>query len=189
MRLGLLAATLSELPDIKEITTMTMTRFVPFRAGLSDVAVLQNRLNSIFNDFARPESEATESLATGNFVPAVDVYEDDKKLVLKLEVPGIRQEDLDVRVEGRTLTIKGERKFEAEEKEENFRRIERRFGSFVRSFTLPATINTEDVNAATEHGVLCITLSKKPEATPKQIQIKVGSNTNGSQPKQVEATA
>ena len=115
---------------------MTLTRFVPLRSGLSDVAVLQNRLNSIFQDFARPE-EASESLAAGNFVPAVDVYEDAEKLVLKLEVPGIRREDLDIRVEGRTLSVKGERKFEREEKEENFHRIERRYGSFVRSFTLP----------------------------------------------------
>jgi len=163
---------------------MTLTRFVPFRSGLNDVAVLQNRLNSIFNDFARPDSEATESLTAGHFVPAVDVYEDAQKLVLKLEVPGIKQEDLDVRVEGRTLTIKGERKFETDEKEENFRRIERRFGSFARSFTLPASINTEDVNATTEHGVLSITLTKKPEATPKQIQIKVGAPAGQ---KQVEA--
>ena len=89
---------------------MTMTRFVPFRSGLSDVAVLQNRLNSIFNDFARPQGDldqASESLATGNFVPAVDVYEDAQKVVLKLEVPGIRREDLDIRVEGRILTVKG----------------------------------------------------------------------------------
>src|SRR6201996_3139591 len=122
---------------------MTMTRFVPFRRGLSDVAVLQNRLNSIFHDFAVP-GETSETLATGNFVPAVDVYEDAQKLVLKLEVPGISPEDLDIRVEGRTLTVKGERKFEAEEKEENFHRIERRYGSLVRSFTLRATVHTED---------------------------------------------
>ena len=94
---------------------MTLTRFVPFRSGLNDVAVLQNRLNSIFQDFARPD-EASEALVAGNFVPAVDVYEDAEKLVLKLEVPGIRREDLDIRVEGRTLTVKGERKFESEEK-------------------------------------------------------------------------
>jgi HSP20 family protein len=87
----------------------TMTRFVPFRSGLNDVAVLQNRLNSIFNDFARPEVSA-ETLAAGNFVPAVDVYEDAQKLVLKLEVPGIRREDLEIHVEGRTLSVKGERK-------------------------------------------------------------------------------
>ena len=83
---------------------MTMTRFVPFRSGLSDVAVLQNRLNSIFHDFARPTGEGQESLASGNFVPAVDVYEDEQKLVLKLEVPGIKQEDLDIRLENQTLT-------------------------------------------------------------------------------------
>ena len=165
---------------------MTMTRFVPFRSGLNDVAVLQNRLNSIFQDFARPEA-SSESLAMGNFIPAVDVYEDEQKLVLKLEVPGIRQEDLDIRVEGRTLTVKGERRFEAEEKEENFQRIERRFGSFSRSFTLPATVSTEDVAAVSADGVLNISLAKKPEAKPKQITVRVASGANNSAPKQVEA--
>jgi len=164
---------------------MTMTRFVPFRSGLSDVAVLQNRLNSIFNDFARPET-SSETLAAGNFVPAVDVYEDEQKLVVKLEVPGIRREDLAIHVEGRTLTVKGERKFETNEKEENFHRIERRFGSFVRSFTLPATIDTEQVSATSTDGVLSIAMSKKPEAKPKQITVQVApaAPTN-----QVEATA
>jgi len=164
---------------------MTMTRFVPFRSGLSDVAILQNRLNSIFNDFGHPEANP-DSLAMGNFIPAVDVYEDTQKLVLKLEVPGVRKEDLDIRVEGRTLTIKGERKFESEEKEENFTRIERRFGTFTRSFTLPATVNTEDISATTVDGVLSISLAKKPEAKPKQIEVKVGSSTET--PKQVEAS-
>jgi len=164
---------------------MTMTRFVPFRSGITDVAVLQNRLNSIFQDFARPE-EATESLAAGNFVPAVDVYEDSQKLVLKLEVPGIRREDLDIKVEGRTLIVKGERKFESDEKEENFHRIERRYGSFVRSFTLPATVSTEEVAALSADGVLSITLAKKPEAKPKQIQVQIAQATEA--PKQVEAS-
>ena len=164
---------------------MTMTRFVPFRRGLNDVAVLQNRLNSIFHNFSVP-GETSETQATGNFVPAVDVYEDAQKLVLKLEVPGISPEDLDVRVEGRTLTVKGTRKFEAEEKEENFQRIERRYGSFVRSFRLPNTVNTEDVAASSADGVLSLTLAKKPEAAPKQIQVKV-AKTEAS--KQVEAAA
>jgi HSP20 family protein len=166
---------------------MSMTRFVPFRSGLSDVAVLQNRLNSIFNDFARPAGElsaTSETLATGNFVPAVDVYEDAQKLVLKLEVPGIRREDLDIRVEGRVLSIKGERKLEAEEKEENFHRIERRYGSFVRSFTLPSTVDTDNVAATSQDGVLSISLAKKPEAKPKQIEVKIGA----APAKQVEAT-
>ncbi len=161
---------------------MTLTRFVPFRSGLNDVAVLQNRLNSIFQDFARPD-ETSEALMAGNFVPAVDVYEDAEKLVLKLEVPGIRREDLDIRVEGRVLTVKGERKFESEEKEENFHRIERRFGSFVRSFTLPSTVNTEKVDATSADGVLSISFAKKPEAQPKQIQVQVAPAAQ----KQVEA--
>src|SRR5579864_3921774 len=155
---------------------MTLTRFVPFRSGLNDVAVLQNRLNSIFQDFARPD-EASEALVAGNFVPAVDVYEDADKLVLKLEVPGIRREDLDIRVEGRTLTVKGERKFESEEKEENFHRIERRYGSFVRSFKLPNTVDAEKVEASYEKGVLKIMLAKRAEAKPRQIKVGIGQKT------------
>jgi HSP20 family protein len=164
---------------------MSLTRFVPFR-GLNDVAILQNRLNSIFQDFARPD-EATEMLMEGNFVPAVDVYEDAEKLVLKFEVPGIRREDLDIQVEGRTLTVKGERKFAKEEKEENFHRIERRYGCFVRSFTLPAMVNPEKVEATSAEGVLTISMAKKPEAQPKQIQVQVAPAA--AEHKQVEAKA
>jgi HSP20 family protein len=162
-----------------------MTRFVPLRAAVSDVAVLQNRLNSIFNDFARPEF-AQESLAAGSFVPAVDVYEDAQKLMLKLEVPGIKPEDMDIQLENQTLTVKGQRKFEAEEKEENFHRIERRFGSFVRSFTLPQTVDTGSIAAKYDNGVLAISLKKQEAAKPKQVKIELGQ----AQPevKQVEAS-
>jgi HSP20 family protein len=164
----------------------TMTRFVPFRSPLADVAILQNRLNSIFNDFARPESEQ-ESLAMGSFIPPVDIYEDAQQLVLKLEVPGIRQDDLDVRVENQTLTVKGERKFETDEKEENFHRIERRYGSFTRSFTLPQTVDTGSVKASYDAGVLSVSLAKKEAAKPKQVKVEIGSNS--AQAKQVEAKA
>lgn len=167
----------------------TLTRFVPFRSPLADVAVLQNRLNSIFSEFARPEGEQ-ESLAMGSFIPPVDVYEDAHELVLKLEVPGIKQSDLDVRVENQTLTVKGERKFETNEKEENFHRIERRYGSFARSFTLPQTVNTEAVKAGYEQGVLTISLEKKEAAKPKQVKVEIGSGSAvGSQAKQVEGTS
>lgn len=152
---------------------MTITRFTPFRAPLNDVALLQHKLNSIFNDFARPAGES-EGLAAGSFVPPVDVYEDAQKVVLKLEVPGIKQDDLDIRIENQTLTIKGERKFEAEQKEENFHRIERRYGTFVRSFTLPQTVDTEAVNASYDAGVLTVSLAKKAEAKPKQVKISAG---------------
>ena len=150
------------------------------------MAEASNRLNSIFQDMAQPAGEG-EALASGNFVPAVDVYEDAQKVVLKLEVPGIKQEDLDVRVENQTLTVKGERKFETDEKEENFHRIERRFGSFVRSFTLPQTVDTNAVTAGYDAGVLTISIAKKAEATPKQVKIEIGAGAPG--PKQVEASA
>jgi HSP20 family protein len=146
---------------------MAITRWDPFR----EVVALQNRMNSLFRDL----NEGSESpLTTASFVPAVDIYEDDKKVVLKLEVPGIEEKDLDVSVENNTLTVKGERKFEKEEKEENFHRIERRYGSFFRAFTLPTTVDTEKVAANYNAGVLKLELTKKPEAQPKQIKISLG---------------
>jgi HSP20 family protein len=145
---------------------MAITRWDPFR----EVVTMQNRLNSLFRDL----NEGDSPLTTASFVPAVDIYEDAQKVVLKLEVPGIEEKDLDIRVENNTLTVKGERKFEKEEKEENFHRIERRYGSFYRAFTLPSTVNTENVQASYNAGVLKLELAKKAEAQPKQIKINVG---------------
>jgi HSP20 family protein len=108
--------------------------------------------------------------------------------VLKLEVPGIKQEDLDVRLENQTLTVKGERKFERDEKEENFHRIERRYGTFTRSFTLPQTVDTTGAKASYDAGVLTISLAKKEAAKPKQVKIEVGSGAAAPQAKQVEGT-
>jgi HSP20 family protein len=145
---------------------MTITRWDPFR----EVAALQNRVNSLFREM----NDSDSPLTTASFVPAVDIYEDSKKVVLKLEVPGIDEKDLDVRVENNSLTVKGERKFEKEEKEENFHRIERRYGSFYRAFTLPSTVDTEHIGANYSAGVLKLELTKKAEAQPKQIKINVG---------------
>ena len=111
-------------------------------------------------------------------MPPVDIYEDEHKIVLKLEVPGTKQEDLDVRLENNTLTVRGERKFEKEEKEENFHRIERRYGTFYRAFTLPTTVDSENVKASYDSGVLKLELNKKAEAKPKQIKIGVTSVKN-----------
>ncbi|MGP8253174.1 MAG: Hsp20/alpha crystallin family protein [Terracidiphilus sp.] len=147
---------------------MAITRWAPFR----EVVALQNRVNSLFRDFNEGESPLT----TASFIPAVDVYEDNSKVVLKLEVPGIEEKDLDVRVENHTLTVKGERKFEKEEKEENIHRIERRYGSFYRAFTLPNTVDTENVGASYTAGVLKLELKKKPEAQPRQIKVNVGNS-------------
>src|SRR5262249_9371355 len=146
---------------------MAITRWDPFR----EVVALQNRMNSLFHEF----NENDSPLTTASFVPAVDIYEDAKKVVLKLEVPGMEEKDLDIRVENNTLTVKGERKFEKDEKEENFHRIERRYGSFYRSFTLPSTVDTENVDAKYNAGVLKIELKKKAEAQPKQIKVNVAA--------------
>ena len=145
---------------------MAINRWDPFR----DVVALQNRVNSLFREM----SEGDSPLTTASFVPAVDIYEDAKKVVLKLEVPGMEEKDLDIRVENNTLTVKGERKLEKDEKEENFHRIERRYGSFYRAFTLPSTVETENVQASYNAGVLKLELNKKPEAQPKQIKVNVG---------------
>lgn len=158
---------------------MAITRWDPFR----DVLTLQNRLNSIFQDYNRGEGD---SLTTASFVPPVDVYEDEHKIVLKLEVPGMKQDDLDIQIENNILTVRGERKFEKEEKEENFHRIERRYGSFYRSFTIPNTVNPDSVKADYDAGVLRIQLEKRAEAKPKQIKVQVGQ---GQTLKQVEAGA
>jgi HSP20 family protein len=96
---------------------------------------------------------------------------------LKMEVPGIDEKDIDIRLENNTLTVRGERKFEKEEKEENFQRIERRYGAFTRSFTLPNTVDPDSVSADYDKGVLKITLAKRAEAKPKQIKIGVGQKT------------
>ena len=146
---------------------MAITRWDPYR----EVQSLQNRMNSLFRDM----SGENDPLTAASFVPAVDIYEDDKKVSLKLEVPGIEEKDLDVRVENHTLTVKGERKFEQEEKEENFHRIERRYGSFFRAFTLPSTVDVENVKANYHNGVLKLELAKKPEAQPKQIKVNVAA--------------
>ena len=113
--------------------------------------------------------------------PAVDILEDDHSLTLKADLPDVKPEDIDVRVENNTLTVHGERKIEKEEKEENYRRVERQYGSFTRTFTLPQTVDSESVSANYDKGVLKITLPKKAEAKPKQIKVNVASE------KQVES--
>ncbi|HXZ78595.1 MAG TPA: Hsp20/alpha crystallin family protein [Terriglobales bacterium] len=142
-----------------------ITRWDPFR----ELSSLQERVNRLFQETGGRQ----ESLTTGSFVPAVDIYEDDHNIKLKMEVPGIDQKDLDIQVENNTLTVKGQRKFEKEEKEENFHRIERHYGSFYRSFALPNAVDTDKVSADYQNGVLNIVLPKRAEATPKQVKVNV----------------
>src|SRR5262252_1132115 len=147
-----------------------LTRWDPFR----EFVTLQDRMNRLFRDSYGPEGRE-ETLTTANFAPPVDVYEDEHNVTLKIEGPGIEEKDIDVRIENNTLTVHGERKIEKEEKEENYRRVERQYGSFTRTFTLPQTVDTEHVSANYEKGVLKITLPKKAEAKPKQIKVNIGS--------------
>jgi HSP20 family protein len=147
-----------------------ITRWDPFR----EFSTLQDRMNRLFRESYGPEGRE-ESLTTTTFAPPVDVYEDEHSVTLKIEVPGIDEKDIDVRIENHVLTVHGERKFEKEEKEENFRRVERQYGSFTRTFTLPTTVDAEKVSANYDKGILKIALPKKAEAKPKQIKVNVGS--------------
>ena len=147
-----------------------LTRWEPFR----EFSTLQDRMNRLFRETQGNTQD--ESLASSSFAPAVDVYEDEHNVTLKIEVPGIDEKDIDVRIENNTLTVHGERKIEKEEKEENYRRLERQYGSFTRTFNLPPTVDAENVQADYDKGVLKITLPKKAEAKPKQIKVNVGQS-------------
>ena len=150
-----------------------LTHWEPFRE-FSTMQDRMNRMNRLFRESYSPEGPE-EALTTTSFAPPVDIYEDEHNITLKIEVPGIDEKDIDVRIEGNALTVHGERKIEKEEKEENFRRIERQYGSFTRSFTLPSSVDPGQVSANYDKGVLKINLAKKAEAKPKQIKVNVGS--------------
>src|SRR5437588_11250105 len=149
-----------------------LTRWDPFRE-FSTMQDRMNRMNRLFRESYSPEGPE-EALTTTSFAPPVDIYEDEHNITLKIEVPGIDEKDIDVRIENNTLTVHGERNVEKEEKEENYRRIERQYGSFTRSCTLPSTVDPNNVQANYEKGVLKIRLAKKAEAKPKQIKVNVG---------------
>jgi HSP20 family protein len=149
-----------------------LTRWEPLRE-FSTMQDRMNRLNRVFRESYGPEGPE-EALTTTSFAPPVDTYEDEHNIVLKIEVPGIDEKDIHVHIENNTLTVHGERNIEKEEKEENFRRIERQYGSFTRSFTLPSSVDPGQVTADYHKGVLKIKLAKKAEAKPKQIKVNVG---------------
>jgi HSP20 family protein len=149
-----------------------------------DFSTLQDRMNRIFRESFSPE-RPEEALTTINFAPPVDVYEDEHNITLKIEVPGIDEKDINVSIENNTLTVHGERRFEKDEKEENFHRVERMYGSFTRSFTLPNTVDPEQVSANYEKGVLKIRLAKKAEAKPKLIKVNIEKTLEAKSPGKV----
>jgi len=149
---------------------MAVIRWTPFR----ELSTVQDRMNKLFEDVMKPPYRSDEGLATSAWAPAVDIYETDKEIVMKAELPEMQEKDIDIKVEDNILSITGERRMEKEVKEENYHRIERAYGSFNRSFTLPRTVDRENIKAAYKDGVLKVTLPKKEEVKPKQIKIDVG---------------
>jgi HSP20 family protein len=147
---------------------MAIVRFEPFR----DLMSLQERMSRLFGESYRPQTEEDWALG-GSWAPAVDIYEQENNIVIKAEVPGVDPKDVDIRLENNVLTIKGERKFDNEVKKENYHRVERAYGVFTRSFTLPTVVDPNAIKAEYKDGVLRVTLPKREEAKPKQIQISV----------------
>ncbi len=147
---------------------MAITKYNPMRemVGLSD------RLNRMFEEMS---GFNVDNEITGSWAPAVDVYESENAIEIKADLPGMTEKDIDVTVENNTLTIKGERKFENEEKRETYHRVERQYGSFYRSFKLPNTVDVTKINANFRNGILELALPKKEETRPKKIAINVKS--------------
>ena len=145
---------------------MALMRWNPWR----DMMSLQNEMNRVFPGWAAGDKE--EMLST-DWSPQVDIYEDETSIKVRADVPGVAQNDLDVKVENGMLTIKGERKLEKEDKKENYHRIERVYGAFTRSFLLPDYADTDKVEAKFKDGVLDVTLPKKAEKQPKKIQVAI----------------
>lgn len=148
---------------------MSIIRWEPFR----DLVSTHDHFNQLFNGtFARAFGDQQE-VSRRAWIPPVDIYETGDSLVLKAELPGINPDDVEIRVEGGTLYLKGERKFEKDAKEENLHRVERPYGKFSRSFLLPSSIDSDRVKAEYQHGVLTLTMPKREEAKPRSIKIAV----------------
>ena len=147
---------------------MSIVRFDPFR----ELAAIQDRVNRAFGDVGRRFDD--DLTMRGSWTPSVDIYEtDDHALVLKAELPDVNREDIDLRVENDTLTIGGQKKIDKNVKEEKYHRVERLYGSFSRTFTLPPTVDAGRINAEYRNGVLTVTLPLREEARPRQIQVAV----------------
>jgi HSP20 family protein len=148
----------------------TITRWEPYRT----LGSLQDEVNRLFEgNFGRNSREASSIAA---WAPAVDILENEKELVLKADLPDLEEKDIDVRIENNMLTVSGERKYGKDVKEENYLRVERAYGAFSRSFSLPNTVNTEAIKAEYKNGVLTVRMPKREEARPKQVKVAVSGN-------------
>ncbi len=148
---------------------MAIVRWDPFR----DLMTLQDRMNRMFDESLRGRGGEDEWSLGGSWAPVVDIYEAEGDIVLKAELPGIDPKDVDIRVENNVLSLRGERRVDKEVKKESYHRVERTYGAFARSFTLPNLVDTEKIKADYKDGVLTLVLPKKEEAKPRQIQVSV----------------
>jgi HSP20 family protein len=158
---------------------MNIIKYDPFR----EMRSLQDEVNRLFtSSFSRGDND----LMRGAWSPSVDIFENQNEIVLEAELPGMKPEDVNISIENNVLTIHGERKFEKKDENDNFHRVERSYGSFTRSFTLPPTVKSENANAEFENGVLRLTLAKREEAKPRRIEIKA---TGKTEPKTIDTEA
>jgi HSP20 family protein len=149
----------------------TIDRWDPFR----NLSTLQEQVNRLFETSYRGRGDNS---ALTTWAPAVDIYETENELVLKADLPDVNERDLDIQIENNMLTIRGERKFDHEVKEDNYLRIERTYGAFSRSFSLPNTVNSEAIKAEYKNGVLRVELPKRAEARPRQVKVNVGNGSH-----------
>jgi HSP20 family protein len=156
---------------------MNLVTYDPFR----ELRSLQDDVNRLFRgSFDR---SAGNDIMQGAWNPSVDIFENKDSIVLEADLPGMNPDDVNISIENNVLTLHGERKFEKKDDKDNFHRVERSYGAFTRSFTLPPTVSSENVDAVFENGQLRLTLAKREEAKPRKIEIKA----NASQPKTIEA--
>jgi HSP20 family protein len=158
---------------------MNMITYDPFR----ELRSLQDEVNRVFSSSFGRSGET--GMMRGAWNPSVDIFENKDHLVLEAELPGMKPEDVNISIENNVLTIHGERTFEKKDENDNFHRVERSYGAFTRSFTLPPTVSSENVEATFDNGILRLALAKREEAKPRRIEIKAG----GSEPKTIEANA
>ena len=160
---------------------MSIVRYDPFR----DLRTLQEEVNRLFSTNLS-HSFADEGIGRGAWNPNVDIYENKDHIVLEAELPGMKREDFDLTVENNVITLRGERQFEKKDDSDNYHRVERAYGSFTRSFTLPQTVSAEGAVAEYNNGVLRVTLPKREEAKARRIEI---SGEGATKPKTIEASA
>jgi HSP20 family protein len=161
---------------------MSNTRYDPFR----DLRSLQDEVNRLFST-GLGRGFGDEGLSRGAWMPNVDIFENKDSIVLEAELPGMNREDFELTVENNVLTLRGERRFEKKDEADNYHRVERAYGQFTRSFTLPQTVSSENATAEYKNGVLRVTLQKREEVKARRIEI--GGEGANAQPKTIEAKA